>query len=191
MIISDRGYWTINNEELKIYNPGIFFDKSLSQELIKLFVGHTVADFGCGDGKYVEFFIEQGINCVGFDGNPNTKEISNGFGTVLDLSEEIDLGVCFDWVISLEVGEHIPEIFEQNFINNLHKHNKNGIILSWAVPGQGGTGHCNEKSNDYIKSKFDKLGHNNDLDLENHLRKHCRNIWFKDTLMVFRNASLV
>ncbi len=38
----------------------------------------------------------------------------------------------YDWIISLEVAEHIPAQFESIYIDNLVKHAKEGIILSWA-----------------------------------------------------------
>ena len=39
--------------------------------------------------------------------------------------------------MSLEVGEHLPQEFENIFIHNLHNNNKSGILLSWAIKGQG------------------------------------------------------
>ena len=91
--------------------------------------------------------------------------------------------------MSLEVGEHLPKKFEDIFINNLHQNNKNGIVLSWAVKGQGGYGHFNEQNNDYIKSKICKLGYINDIESENQLRKHSSLWWFKNTIMVFRKIK--
>ena len=46
--------------------------------------------------------------------------------------------------MSLEVGEHLPKEFEDIFINNLDNNNNYGIVLSWAIKGQGGYGHYNE-----------------------------------------------
>jgi 2-polyprenyl-3-methyl-5-hydroxy-6-metoxy-1,4-benzoquinol methylase len=51
----------------------------------------------------------------------------------------------YDWIISLEVAEHIPEIYEAVYLDNIFRHAKEGIILSWAVPGQGGLSHINNK----------------------------------------------
>jgi hypothetical protein len=48
------------------------------------------------------------------------------------------------------VAEHIPPEYESIFIENLISCNRKGIILSWAIPGQGGHGHFNEKPNDYV-----------------------------------------
>ena len=36
----------------------------------------------------------------------------------------------FDWVICLEVAEHIPKEYEETFVNNLVKATPNGIVLS-------------------------------------------------------------
>src|SRR5579872_4362992 len=49
------------------------------------------------------------------------------------------------------------------YIDNLHRHNRRGIILSWAVPGQGGHGHCNELENERVRDKFRSLGYECDL----------------------------
>ena len=88
--------------------------------------------------------------------------------------------------MSLEVGEHLPQQFEDIFIHNLHNNNKYGILLSWAIKGQGGYGHCNEQDNDYIKSKICELGYTNDFESENKLRNDSSLYWFKNTIMVFR-----
>jgi cyclopropane fatty-acyl-phospholipid synthase-like methyltransferase len=92
----------------------------------------------------------------------------------------------FDWAMSLEVGEHLPQQFEDIFIYNLHNNNKRGIVLSWAIKGQGGHGHVNEQNTDYIKSKICDLGYLNDIKIENKLRQDSSLFWFKNTIMVFR-----
>ena len=108
----------------------------------------------------------------------------------MDLSEPVDLGEKYDWVISLELGEHIPKRFEKTFINNLITHAKNGIILSWAVKGQGGVGHVNCQNNDYVKARMKELGFVDDIRAEEFLRKRAWRPWFKNTIMVFRKESL-
>ncbi len=149
----------------------------------------TLVDFGCGDGDYVNHFLKSGINAVGYDGNPVTEDASGGTCFVLDLSNPIDLQSRYDWVMSLEVGEHLPKQYETIFIENLIQHVKDGLILSWAVEGQGGTGHFNEQNNDYIKQIFSNLGWYNDLEAENHLRESAAIHWFKNTVMVFRPSE--
>jgi tryptophanyl-tRNA synthetase len=56
----------------------------------------------------------------------------------------------YDWIISLEVAEHIPEKYEAVYLDNIFRHAKEGIILSWAVPGKGGLSHINNKPIEYV-----------------------------------------
>ena len=183
MSINENGFW----EGLEASSQHVY-DASLGNSLV-IFLKQknvkSVVDFGCGMGNYVNTFQKNNINVTGFDGNPNTPELTNNVCKVLDLSKPIVFNEPFDWVISLEVGEHLPSKFEDIFINNLHNNNKHGIILSWAIKGQGGHGHFNEQNNDYIKSKICNLGYINDIESENKLRKDSSLWWFKNTIMVF------
>jgi hypothetical protein len=184
MSINAKGYW----EGLEASSQHCY-DASLSGKLVEFFKKEGVenmVDLGCGMGNYVNNFKNSGINAYGYDGNPNTPQLTNGMCGVLDLSVPIKFEVQFDWVMSLEVGEHIPRYFEETFIQNLHNNNKRGIVLSWAVEGQGGHGHVNCKNNDYVKSKICKLGYTNDIEAENALRSSSTLSWFKNTIMVFR-----
>ena len=149
--------------------------------------GGNALDAGCGDGSYVKALRAAGIECDGFDGNPNTREITGGLCGVLDFALPVKLVAPYAWVLSLEVGEHIPCGYEHVFVRNLHLCNTQGVILSWAVPGQGGVGHLNERSNEHVKGIFGSMGYRNDLEAENTLRAAVTDcLWFRDTLMVFR-----
>ena len=59
------------------------------------------------------------------------------------MSAPQDLGKQFDWVQSFEVGEHIPPKSTEIYIDNLVRHARNGLVLSWAIVGQGGFHHIN------------------------------------------------
>ncbi len=146
-------------------------------------------DFGCGTAEYVKEFRNNFFICDGYDGNPDTLQLTRGIGKIIDLSEPFDLGNQFDWVLSLEVGEHLPKQFETIFIENLHYHNIQGIVLSWAIEGQGGYGHFNERNNDYVKGVMASYGYINDVAAETELRKNVSGCsYFRDTLMVFRKT---
>jgi cyclopropane fatty-acyl-phospholipid synthase-like methyltransferase len=184
MSIHKNGYW----QGLEASSQHVH-DSALGQSLTNFFLSENVksiVDFGCGMGNYVNTFQQNNINASGFDGNPNTPELTNNLAKVLDLSVPIHFDEPFDWVMSLEVGEHLHPEHEDIFIYNLHNNNKNGIVLSWAIKGQGGHGHFNEQNNDYIKSKICKLGYINDINIENKLREDSTLYWFKNTIMVFR-----
>ena len=179
--ISDKGYWLDNTLDNHRY------DEVLCKALLTFFKdkeAKMIGDFGCGHGNYTKE-LKAITNCDGFDGNPNTHELTNGLCTVLDLSQPMLFEEKFDWILSLEVGEHIPKEFEDNFIANLHNNNTKGVIVSWAVPGQGGHGHYNEQSNEYIRGIFENLGYTSDLEAEKFLRENSSHRWFKNTIMVF------
>jgi len=182
--INNTGYW-----EGKDVEDNHSYDTILSMGLVEFLKSEnaeSVADFGCGLGDYVKALNAAGIPAEGFDGNPYTPELSDGYGYVQDLSLPFTLNRQYDWVISLEVGEHIPYRFETNFIENLVRHGKKGIILSWAIKGQGGYGHVNCRNNPYIKKKMESYGLVNDVKAEKYLRKNSFFPWFKNTIMVFR-----
>ena len=185
--VNERGYW-----QGCVQPKDHSFDPPLAAALTDFFrkeKARSVVDFGCGTGDYVKTLLSSKIPCKGYDGNPNTPQLSNGVAEVLDLSQPADLKRSFDWVLSLEVGEHIPKEFETTFIENLHRHNTKGIVLSWAVKGQGGFGHFNEQNNDYIKATMAKYGYVNDVEAETKLRENSSLWWFKNTVMVFRKQK--
>ena len=181
--IHEHGFWTDSFNEHR-------FDKGLANAIAVYLTSQNVkdcADFGCGTSAYyVRHLNKQNIYCEGFDGNPNSYNISKGLVNVLDLALSFDLNKKYEYAICLEVGEHIPKEYEKILIDNLHRHNTKGIILSWAIEGQGGRGHVNEQNNQYIKNIFSSLGYKNDIDAENRLRSLANFSHFKRTVMVFK-----
>ncbi len=144
----------------------------------------TVTDLGCGTGDYMRTCINAGVSIKGYDGNPDTETLTNGLGQVLDLANPITLATT-DCVISLEVGEHIPATFEHIFIQNVCKTATKYIILSWAIPGQGGCGHVNCQSNEYIISQIEKYNFSYDEEITQILKRCSTFAWFKNTIMCF------
>jgi hypothetical protein len=188
-MISDRGYWVGPEAESQH-----LYDRSLSGAIVAFLKAEdpsgSVVDLGCGMGNYVKHFREEGLHADGFDGNPHTPTLTTGVCGVRDLSERFTFETPYDWVISLEVGEHLPAKFETTFINNLHANNRKGVILSWARIGQGGHGHVNERNNEYVKGRMAALGYVNDEAAENSLRATASLWWFRNTIMVFRKDSI-
>lgn len=180
--ISPTGYF------IEDYAPDSFFELNLANALVELFRGESVIDVGCGDGRYVNYFLNNGIYAIGIDGNPYTRNLHGCF--VDDATKDLSHLGTYDWVMSLEVGEHIPVEFEWKFIDNLHKLNRRGVVLSWAVEGQGGTGHVNCRNNNYIDRKFFSLGYIKDLEWEGYLRSQCNLCyWMKNSLLVYRKIN--
>jgi len=175
MKIEDNGVW---NGEVKHQ-----FDTYLCGALSTFFRGSTVADFGCGwTGLYTKFFTQCGIDVVGFEGNPCTKPPL----IVADLSRPLVI-TPVDWVMCLEVGEHIPKERENALIYNCVSNSLKGVIVSWAIPNQKGRGHVNCRPNSYVEEKFTLFNYKRDGSQEYKLRKAAELPWFKNTVMVFRN----
>ena len=184
-MIHERGYWIGEREHAQRPNA---FDNNLSNALLDFFKKNkcnSLVDFGCGTGDYVNHFNSNGLKADGFDGNPSTPKLTKEICGVLDLSEPQKLNKEYDWAMSLEVGEHVPSKYESIFIENLHNNNNKGIVLSWAIEGQGGYGHFNERNNSYIKDILLNLGYINNAESENKLREGSSSPWFKITIMVF------
>jgi hypothetical protein len=182
--IHEHGFWLLEE-------PGHVFDEPVAKaitEYLKKEDAKTCVDMGAGDGSYVKYFNACGIVTDGYDGNPHSPALSDNLVKVADLSQPVNLEKTYDWVLSLEVGEHIPAQYEAAFIDNLDRHNTKGIILSWAVEGQGGYGHFNCRNNDYIKKVMASHGYVNDVDAENAIRSVAVLSWFKNTIMVFRKT---
>ena len=114
--------------------------------------------------------------------------LTNGRCGIIDLSLEANL-MPHDWTMCLEVAEHVPQMWEDEIIRNMHRTNTKGVILSWALEGQGGYGHVNERDNDYVKEKFATLGYVNDVEAEEFLRDSSTLSWFKHSIMVFHKPD--
>ena len=184
MKINERGYWENPTQE------GHGVDLGLARGLVQFFnkvESSSVIDIGCGNGFYTNYLLEHDIFCRGYDGNPFTKEITDGLCSVADFSKPVRLGL-YDWVLSLEVGEHIPVEYEDVFVDNLKQHAYSGIVLSWSIPEYGGDGHVNPRNNDYIINKMKPFVYNRKYttflrDFPANYPNPC--YWFKETLMVF------
>lgn len=178
----ETGIWDLNTAKKRHR-----FDETLAKKIAELYQPILAADLGCGRGEYCKTFKEQGWNIHGYEGTPDIKEIAVYKDiTVLDLTKRRWVGIDYDLVLCLEIGEHIPKIYEQVFINNVLEFTHRGLILSWAIPGQGGSGHFNEQGNDYVIGKFVEAGLVHDKERSEVLRKSVSLKWFKNTIMVFR-----
>ena len=71
-------------------------------------------------------------------------------------------------------------------MNNLINHTSGWLIISWAVPGQGGRGHVNEQPPEYVLDLFGNREFVYHEDYSQYLRNSIVNCyWFKNTIFVF------
>lgn len=131
-------------------------------DLVKLFKCKSVLDLGCGTGEWLLEWKKSGVkDILGVDGDyvdRKTLKISGNEFSVHNLETPFDAGRKFDFAMSVEVAEHLPEEAADNFVTSLTRHS-DIIMFSAAVPGQVGTWHINEQWQEYWQKKFEAQGY--------------------------------
>jgi hypothetical protein len=178
--MNETGIWNI--EEAKVEHA---FDKKLAIELTKILPkGEKVVDLGCGRGDYLSLLQFNGFDCIGYEGTPDIKSIASfPFIHQADLSKPIETEK--GTVLCFEVAEHIPQEYEDVFLQNVVNASIGLVVISWAVKGQGGHGHVNEQDSVHIIDKFHDLGFWLNGGLTKHLRLMSSLWWFKSSIYVF------
>lgn len=150
-----------------------------------------MASFGDGPGAYKRELTKLGQvqSYDAYDGAPYCEETSGGLVKFMDLTiPQYGLPI-YDWIVSLEVAEHIPSQFESVYLDNVFRHAREGIILSWAVPGQNGLSHVNNKPLDYVIDVMKTNGFLRDEILSRKLRKSTSLWWLKRNTNVYKRIS--
>lgn len=183
MIDEKTGIWDLETAKKRHR-----FDNLLCGGIGAMYLPKRAADVGCGDGRYCHILSKAyGWPLVhGYEGTPDIKEIAvHDDIMIVDLTKRRWVGIDYEFVLCLEVGEHIPKKHEQVFMDNVGEFVSRDLVLSWAVPGQGGGGHFNERSNDYVISEFVKRGLEFDEKKTERLRGYSSLKWFKNSIMAF------
>mmetsp|Transcript_89294 Transcript_89294/g.289112 ORF Transcript_89294/g.289112 Transcript_89294/m.289112 type:complete len:187 (+) Transcript_89294:1-561(+) len=147
---------------------------------------HTsVADFGAGGGHYCNFLNQtQEFCCQAFDGTPRADQHTKGAVQTLRLDKPFDLGRTFDWVLCLEVAEHIPRASEAVFLANLQRHVGHGLVLSWSE--HPGDLHPNHRSWPEVRQVLESIGFFVDEAADAQMRPRVS--WLQGAVHVFRRA---
>lgn len=195
---TETGAWCLRkaNEQEGIPMADLhYLDKHIADVILHV-VGPrgTLLDVGAGSGQYCHFLAKRrdaGATCDSVDGALNVESFTQGRVQWADLTQPLllDTRDKYDWVLSLEVGEHLPAQFEAQFLRTLHEHNTCGVLLSWAVEGQPGKGHVNGRNNDYVTAKMQGMGYALDANATAWGRANAEHWWFKGSFMAFRNTA--
>ncbi len=125
--------------------------------LMERFAPRTVVDVGCGEGWFAREFAEQGCEVTACDISVLEKRDEHpGAGHVffypVDLTQPFRL-VASDLALCLEVAEHIAEETASGLVAALVEAAP-VVVISAAVPNQGGCGHVNEQHPSYWAALF-------------------------------------
>ena len=187
--VSINGGWC--EKESSPSSSSHVFDVHFASALADFLQGEKVASFGDGPGEYKKYMDNSRKVALydAYDGAPYCEKTTNGIVKFLDLTAPQYGLPVYDWVVSVEVAEHIPAKYESVYLDNIFRHAQQGIILSWAVPGQGGLSHVNLKSlEDVINLMLDN-GYKLDPYAGKVLRKAASVSWLKQNINVYRRIS--
>merc|ERR1712194_907920 len=147
----------------------------------------TMGDFGAGGGHYSSWMNETGlIDAYAFDGTHKVSELTDGIVNEVNLVADMQLWRSFDWVMCLEVGEHIPAQYSSALLRNLKRHAQHGLVMSWSEDWEG-IGHVNCLSREkFIAFVESETGFRFDHELTEAVRKSCEIDYIARTIAVFR-----
>lgn len=178
---TSSGAWNTSSDYVYLLDIG------LAKELALLFAQRTVTEFGAGKGCYTATLRRYGIDIEGYDGLPETTGQSE-FMHVADLTEYLELPMA-DWVLMLEVAEHVPALFEEALLSNVDRHAREGAVLSWSND-RIGNGHANPRNGSYVQAVMRRRGFKLDVATTQTLRQSVTSWhWFRHNLQVFRRSS--
>lgn len=114
--------------------------------VIDRFAVKSVMDLGSGRGHAAQFFANKGLSVVAVDGlETNVQEAH--YPTICHDLTKGPFKTKVDLVHCQEVVEHIDEAHLDHLLNSFRSGDV--VLLTHAVPGQGGYHHVNCKGSDY------------------------------------------
>ncbi|CAJ1439338.1 unnamed protein product [Effrenium voratum] len=147
----------------------------------------SVGDFGAGGGHYSKWLNETGlVEAFAFDGTHQAAELTDGLVQEVNLVQEMRLWRSFDWVLCLEVGEHVPKQYAATLLSNLKRHALQGLVMSWSDDWEG-IGHVNCLSREeFVAFVQQSTGFVLDEVATEAVRSACEIDYIARTLAVFR-----
>jgi hypothetical protein len=140
---------------------------ALVPRLVELLEPRSVIDIGCANGLWLEAFLRSGVPSVrGVDGPwvPRAAlRVPPAAFSTLDLGhcalpyEFAARGERFDMLLCLELLEHLPAERADALLDAMCALSDT-LVVSAAVPHQGGTGHVNEQWPGYWRERFAARG---------------------------------
>ncbi len=152
----------------------------------------SVIDIGCALGFNAKWLLDHGYDVVGVEGFPEyvagnklpkERVVAHDYtkGPLL-LNRGFDLGICTEFV------EHVEEQFVSNFLATFKQ--CRFVLMSHALPGQGGFHHVNEREAGYWEYHLHGVGFD-PLRSESRLLQSTfqeKDRYGRNTLMLFKRG---
>ncbi|CAL1543169.1 unnamed protein product [Lymnaea stagnalis] len=187
--VSENGGWC--KAASSPNSPSHVTDTQFSEAMSSFLKGKRVASFGDGPGEYKKLLESYGevVSYTAYDGAPYCEEVTGGKVTFLDLTAPQYGLPIFDWGICVEVAEHIPAKYETIFLDNLVRHVREGLILSWSRPDQDGLSHVNNKAFEDVVPLMLRRGFALNVTAGEPLRRSAQQHWLKNNVHVYNRIS--
>ena len=185
---------------------GRYENECLAEWMAAHFLAHSphgnasVVELGCGIGNYARYMASRGfawVDCS--DGNPTIARASRGLCKTRNLVQPQHDLPRGDFAYSLEVGEHIPRQFMTQYLDNLDRANRRGLVLSWSnsqCAKTGGGQHVNCLPINAVVAMMKARGYTVERTAQKSARASISKCphhadWLASTLMVFSRDGLV
>lgn len=162
--------------------------------LIARFSPQTLVDVGCGTGAFLAEAQRRGLTVHGLEysnagiARARQKGVSVAQFDLTTAAAPTLPRPRFDLVTSFEVAEHLDAALADNYVNLLASLGGR-IVMTAAVPGQGGMNHVNEQPNSYWIAKLEQRGFRHVPALTQALRQEwtpqLQQKWFGENVLVF------
>jgi SAM-dependent methyltransferase len=178
---SHLGGW-IPSGDANTYMPDVW------ETMVHWYGVTSVVDIGCGSGHNLQWFKENGLHCVGVDGDPKSVDATIGkglFAILNDYTKTSALIHDYDLAICTEFAEHVEAQYEYLWLEDLARCKY--VLFTHALPNQGGYHHVNEQLQDYWLERFALYGFTPDWDFTNKYRNESY-AWGRNTLTLFKRV---
>ena len=184
-----------------------YLDKGIANVLLQIVAGGSLLDIGAGSGQYGAYFekwrrlppnMTKGIAAplyTGVDGMRNVEEFTTRLGppgsvvTYSNICDEAETSTStYDWVMSFEVGEHLPTWCLATYLRRLDRSSRKGLLLSWSAV-QSGQCHVNARDSSSIDCTLRLLGYEVDKHWSVHARHRAHISWMKHGFVVYRRRA--
>ena len=162
---------------------------------MQLLEPRSVLDVGCGRGVWLKAFQRAGVRILkGIDG-PHVERDDLLIGpeqfVAMDLRNPAPVDGHFDLAVCLEVAEHLPPSAGTGLVKLLTQAAP-VVLFAAAIPGQGGTGHINERWPEYWRRLFAEDGYQLTDPIRPYVWSNQRvEWWYRQNMVMFCSPAVL